>query len=53
MTPRECARLQTFPDSYVFPNSWDESLRQIGNACPVELARVFGVALKEQLPPAS
>ena len=37
-TIRESARLQTFPDSFVFPNSWTESMRQIGNAVPVQLA---------------
>ncbi|MGO9245728.1 MAG: DNA cytosine methyltransferase, partial [Verrucomicrobiia bacterium] len=35
---RESARLQTFPDWYVFPSSWTESMRQIGNAVPVTLA---------------
>jgi DNA (cytosine-5)-methyltransferase 1 len=37
-TIRESARLQTFPDSFVFPSSWTESMRQIGNAVPVLLA---------------
>jgi DNA (cytosine-5)-methyltransferase 1 len=39
-TIRESARIQTFPDSFVFPDSWTESMRQIGNAVPVELAEV-------------
>jgi DNA (cytosine-5)-methyltransferase 1 len=37
---RESARIQTFPDEFVFPGSWTESMRQLGNAVPVELARV-------------
>jgi DNA (cytosine-5)-methyltransferase 1 len=41
-TIRESARLQTFPDSFVFPNSWTESMRQIGNAVPVLLAEIVG-----------
>jgi DNA (cytosine-5)-methyltransferase 1 len=39
-TIRESARLQTFPDSFVFSGSWTESMRQIGNAVPVKLAEV-------------
>lgn len=37
---RECARLQTFPDSWVLEGSWTESMRQLGNAVPVRLAEV-------------
>lgn len=39
-TVRESARLQTFPDYYEFPTSWTESMRQIGNAVPVQLAQI-------------
>jgi len=44
-TVRESARLQTFPDWYVFPSSWTESMRQIGNAVPVTLAKVIGATV--------
>lgn len=40
---RESARLQTFPDTFLFHGSWTESMRQLGNAVPVELARVIGL----------
>ena len=48
-TIRESARLQTFPDSFVFPNSWTESMRQIGNAVPVLLAEIMAKRLKATL----
>ncbi len=41
-TVRESARLQTFPDDFVFHGSWTETMRQLGNAVPVELARKVG-----------
>jgi len=41
-TVRESARIQTFPDDYVFSISWTESMRQLGNAVPVKLAEVVG-----------
>jgi DNA (cytosine-5)-methyltransferase 1 len=48
-TVRESARLQTFPDSYEFPASWTESMRQIGNAVPVDLARVVAESVRKVL----
>lgn len=41
-TVRESARLQTFPDDFLLHGSWTEAMRQLGNAVPVELARVVG-----------
>lgn len=43
---RECARIQTFPDEWVFAGSWTESMRQLGNAVPVRLAEVVATQLK-------
>jgi len=34
LTIRECARLQTFPDDFVFPHSATTNILQIGNAVP-------------------
>jgi DNA (cytosine-5)-methyltransferase 1 len=48
-TVRESARIQTFPDSYLFHGSWTESMRQIGNAVPVKLAAIIGMSVATQL----
>ena len=37
-TIRESARIQTFPDNFVFDGTWTETMRQLGNAVPVQLA---------------
>jgi DNA (cytosine-5)-methyltransferase 1 len=48
-TVRESARLQTFPDDYVFHGSWSETMRQLGNAVPVNLAKVVGGSVAAHL----
>lgn len=50
---RESARLQTFPDNFVFQGCWSEAMRQLGNAVPVELAEVVARAVKDALPAAA
>jgi DNA (cytosine-5)-methyltransferase 1 len=47
-TVRESARIQTFPDDYVFSGSWTEAMRQIGNAVPVKLAEAVGASIHRQ-----
>jgi DNA (cytosine-5)-methyltransferase 1 len=42
LTLRECARLQTFPDSFEFAGSVASRIQQIGNAIPPMLARTIG-----------
>lgn len=44
-TLREAARLQGLPDDYLFPTSWTESMRQLGNAVPCQLAQAVGSRL--------
>ncbi len=48
-TVRECARLQTFPDDWVFEGSWTESMRQLGNAVPVSMVEVVAKTLHKTL----
>jgi DNA (cytosine-5)-methyltransferase 1 len=48
-TAREAARLQTFPDNYVFRGSWTETMRQLGNAVPVRLAEVVAKSVAATL----
>lgn len=50
-TVREAARLQGLPDDYVFPRSWTESMRQLGNAVPSQLAQAAGQRLAMILSP--
>jgi DNA (cytosine-5)-methyltransferase 1 len=46
---RESARLQTFPDGYVFPGSWTETMRQLGNAVPVALSHQIAASIAASL----
>lgn len=46
---REAARLQTFPDDFIFDNSLTSSALQIGNAVPIDLVRVSGAVFKEAI----
>jgi DNA (cytosine-5)-methyltransferase 1 len=46
---REAARLQSFPDRFVFVGSMNSAFRQIGNAVPPLLALALGKVLREQL----
>lgn len=46
---RESARLQTFPDGYVFHGSWTETMRQLGNAVPVTLGRQVAASVAMRL----
>jgi len=42
ITPREAARIQTFPDDFGFCGPYSKKFRQIGNAVPPLLARRIG-----------
>lgn len=49
LTCRELARLQTFPDSFVFLGNTGKVQQQIGNAVPVLLASKIALQVKEVL----
>ncbi len=49
MTLRECARIQTFPDEFVFVGTVAECISQIGNGVPPRLAEIFARSLKKDL----
>lgn len=48
-TVRESARLQTFPDNFVFHGAWGETMRQLGNAVPVTLAHLVAASVAQRL----
>jgi DNA (cytosine-5)-methyltransferase 1 len=48
-TVREAARLQVFPDDFVFAGAWSENMRQLGNAVPVTLAETVARHMHRKL----
>ncbi|MCU9931689.1 DNA cytosine methyltransferase [Mycoplasmopsis felis] len=47
LTPRELARLQSFPDEFIFLGTKSNILKQIGNAVPPKLSEVIAKMIKE------
>lgn len=45
LSVRECARLQTFPDDYIFVGSTARQFTQVGNAVPPVLAAQLALAI--------
>ena len=46
---RESARIQSFPDEWIFSGSISQQYKQIGNAVPVNLAKAIATKIKEDL----
>ena len=50
LSVRECARIQTFPDNFIFKyKSVPAGYKMIGNAVPVNLAKFLAVNIKKQI----
>jgi len=50
MTIRECARLQTFPDDFIFYyNELENGYKMVGNAVPYTMAKIIATAIKKQI----
>lgn len=46
---REAARLQTFPDDFIFSDTLTDAALQIGNAVPIDLVKASGYVLKKAM----
>ena len=50
LSVRECARIQTFPDDFIFHyNNVGAGYKMIGNAVPVKLSENIAMSIKKQL----
>lgn len=49
LTPRECARLQGFPENFIIPVSDSQAYKQFGNAVTVNVSYEVALAVKELL----
>ena len=49
ITVREAARLQSFPDGFVFSGTMNPAFRQIGNAVPPVMARALAQTIVSSL----
>ena len=50
MSVRECARIQTFPDNFIFIyQNIVNGYKMVGNAVPVNLAKIIAEEIQNQI----
>lgn len=49
LTPRECARLQGFPESFIIPVSDTQAYKQFGNSVAVPVIRAIAKSVREEM----
>ena len=51
LTPRECARLMTFPDDYIIPVSDTQAYKQFGNSVVIDVVEQIARSMIDQILP--
>lgn len=49
LTPRECARLQGFPEKFIIPVSNSQAYKQFGNSVAVPVVRAVAAAIRHEM----
>jgi DNA (cytosine-5)-methyltransferase 1 len=51
LTPRESARIQTYPDDYFFCGPYTKTYTQIGNSVPPLIAKTIAEVIRKYVSP--